>query len=368
MTLLHCVRQQRSAAKSSLEAEALFVTYDYMLYKFDSSWSRKTGRLACTILPSQLLQLLRPFVPATADFDQSFAATFAVPDFRAMGSNAHVAAARMLQMLAAYETLPERTASSILANDLILDGLERRKSDEEMHEFIESAIAAENATLAAEREALAAAVEKEKADKHAEIMAAEERIKEEVALSQVELRRAMEEAQGVASNLSIELRAERSRVEFLEKARLEKVEELSTTQERAVAAEDSTRMLADRLALLEDQEKQRMERKTFQLQILSCFIAAICIALIIEGALWFFGWPWLLMHPQSYGIRFATYVSIFGILLGLVIEKLRGFAFAGVVLGGILVIGQLLGGPRVPATGSAEPTKVSTEPRRGVPK
>ena len=86
ITLLEAVHQLRSKAKSSLEAGALLVTLDMSLYRFDWEMSRMQGRRACVVLPDHFMQVLRPFVPSDSDFDRSFAATFALPEFRAMES------------------------------------------------------------------------------------------------------------------------------------------------------------------------------------------------------------------------------------------------------------------------------------------
>ena len=95
-TVLDQVRQLRSSAKTSLDAGALLITCDYTLFRFDWEASRGQGRTASTVLPNLLWQTLRPFVPSDADFDRAFAETFAIPEFRTIGSGATAASSKLL--------------------------------------------------------------------------------------------------------------------------------------------------------------------------------------------------------------------------------------------------------------------------------
>ena len=51
MTVLDAVHQMRSKSTSTLEAEALFLTCDTLLYVFDWEMSKQQNRSACTVLP-----------------------------------------------------------------------------------------------------------------------------------------------------------------------------------------------------------------------------------------------------------------------------------------------------------------------------
>jgi len=165
VAVLDCVRSLRSNAATTLEVGALLVTCDYRLYRFDSDASRIAKTQASVVLPNVLWQILRPFIPASQDFDRSFAETFAIPEFRAIGSGAAKACSKMLSLLAAYKDFPEETAARLLSNGLLIDRLRAAQDDEQFQAQVESAIASENQTLLEERAALAKQVETLQADK-----------------------------------------------------------------------------------------------------------------------------------------------------------------------------------------------------------
>lgn len=155
VAVLDCVRSLRSNAATTLEAGALLVTCDYSLYRFDSDASRIAKTQASVVLPNVLWQILRPFIPASQDFDRSFAETFAIPEFRTIGSGAAKACSKMLSLLAAYKDFPEETAARLLSNDLLIERLRATRDDAQFQAEVESAIASENQSLLEERAALA---------------------------------------------------------------------------------------------------------------------------------------------------------------------------------------------------------------------
>jgi hypothetical protein len=165
VAVLDCARFLRSGATSTLEAGALFVTCDYNLYRFDSDTSRDSSSPATVVLPNVLWQILRPYVPSNSDFDRSFAETFAIPEFRTIGSGAAKACSKMLGILAVYKDFPEKTAAKLLSNDMLIDRLRNVQNDAQFQEQIESAIALENQILLEEQVALAKQVEVLRADK-----------------------------------------------------------------------------------------------------------------------------------------------------------------------------------------------------------
>jgi hypothetical protein len=348
MSLLNCVQRLRSGAKSSLDAEALLVTYDFLLYRFDWTRSRSKGSLASTVLPSQFLQLLRPFIPLTPDFDRSFAETFAIPEFRAMGGGAHLAAARLAEILASYEGLTEKTASAVLANDLILDGLQRGKSDLETKEFVESAIAAENAALVQEQEHLLEIIGNERKEHQAAVAAAEARAREEAVKEQEERERALAAAQQSALVLSSELHIEKARLDHLERAS----EAAAAAAEAAGAALKAAEKRAEdaeaaqaQLTTTVEREEYRRARSRARWKVGACALLILTLIAICEATIRYLPWTWMLGHPQSYGIRFIGYVSCSAAVIGLLYQQHRSALWAGLLAGGVLAGGALLGGP-----------------------
>jgi hypothetical protein len=152
MTVLDLVRKLRTNAPSTLEAGALLVTRDYSLYRFDWETSRKNDTKPSTVLPNILWQIIRQFIPAKEDFDRSFAETFAIPEFRIIGSRSTEACSRMLNILAGYKNFPEETARRMLSNDILIQHLQTAENDETFQQFVEAAIVDENEILLEEKE------------------------------------------------------------------------------------------------------------------------------------------------------------------------------------------------------------------------
>ncbi|HUU41265.1 MAG TPA: hypothetical protein VMW42_10000, partial [Desulfatiglandales bacterium] len=165
MTVLDTVRKMRSNAQSSIEAKALLITCDFVLYRFDWETSRQEGSLACAVLPNLFWQLLRPFVPSDSDFERSFAETFALPEFRSIGSRSSEACNKMLCLLSLYKDFPEDTAARLLSNDLLINGLRKTENDNEFQDYVDNAISADNTALMEEKAALEKKIELERAKK-----------------------------------------------------------------------------------------------------------------------------------------------------------------------------------------------------------
>lgn len=165
IAVLDCVRSLRNNVQSTLEVGALLVTCDYILYRFDSETSRNAKTMASVVMPNVLWQILRPFIPASQDFDRSFAETFAIPEFRTIGSGASKACSKMLGLLSTYKNFPEETAARLLSNDILIDTLRTAENEEQFQAQVESAIATENQALLEERAALSRQVEALRSDK-----------------------------------------------------------------------------------------------------------------------------------------------------------------------------------------------------------
>ena len=148
MIVLDCVRCLRSNAKSTLGPSALFVTCDHTLYRFDREMSRKEKTPASVVLPNILWQVLRPCIPSSShDFDKSFAETFAIPEFRTIGSGSSKACSRLLSLLNTYDNFPEETAGKLLANDMLMEKLSQIENDKQFQTEVNLAIKDDHKTL-----------------------------------------------------------------------------------------------------------------------------------------------------------------------------------------------------------------------------
>jgi hypothetical protein len=302
VAVLDCVRSIRKSTKSTINAGALLLTCDYTLYRFDSNESRRSKSYGSVVLPNVLWQILRPFIPASQDFDKSFAETFAIPEFRTIGSGAVKACSKMLNLLACYKDFPEETAAKLLSNDLLIDRLRAVDNDEQFQELVDSAISAENQTLIEERAALAKQIDLLTTDKGR----VEKDLEQQKQESSIEIAKAYE----------------------LLNAKKKEAEELTIAKDNA-------------------QEKARTaELKALRIRQFSSIIIALftsLIFLVVINSVW--RWDWLLLHPNSYGLQGClSFMASFGIV-GLCVKPWRKSLWGVGAFGILFVILQILGGP-----------------------
>jgi len=312
MTVLDTVRKLRSHAKSSIEAEALLITCDYLLYRFDWENSRQEGRFSCVVLPNLFWQILRPFVPADLDFERSFAETFALPEFRTLGSGASEACSKLLCLLAVYKDISEETAVRLLSNDLLINRLRKIDDDKQFQEYVESAIISDNASLIEERAAMAKQLEIERIEREAKVKEFREQ--------------------------EIKYQKEKDKIQ---RSLLEKEEEIqSTILREQKAREELERQFDEKKKLWESQIKE----------IYATILGAV--SAVIGVGIFFYvvnkiQWVWLLSHQNSYGLQGAFCVLIAVSVLGFFKFKWRKWLWSVSLLAGIVfIILSLLGGPK----------------------
>lgn len=153
------VKYRGQVASTSLKAGALFVTNDLVFRQFISLGSRR--RAPRVVLPSQLLQVLRPYGRRSGEVDERFVATLCLPEFRTAHSGYGPTQSKVLGFLANFKDVETETAVRILANEVLMRRV--RDMDGESEDFktvIESHILDDNARLVGEREAAAAELER----------------------------------------------------------------------------------------------------------------------------------------------------------------------------------------------------------------
>ena len=304
VTVLDAVRQQRNNSRSTLDAGALLVTCDYWLFRFDTDCSRRLGMPKSVLLPNVFWQVLRPYVPPDGDFDKAFAETFALPEFRAIGSDSSVACSKMLGILATYKNVPERTAARLLSNGMLLDKLSATTNDKEFTDLVETAFVEDNATLLEEKAALETQLE-----------AAKKKI--------LENNEQYTQQQEELENVEIGLKKERT---CAEDARL--AEEAAKAQIR--------------------QEKQARKKAEFRADVLSgvagVAVAALLIALF-ELLTYLLPWEWVKSHPNSYGLQLAVDLVILATVMSVFYPRHAKWWLIGVALAVILGLIGILGGP-----------------------
>jgi hypothetical protein len=313
MVVLDAVRRLRSDVESSIEAKALLITCDYTLYRFDWETSRQEGRLASVVLPNLFWQILRPFVPSDSDFDRSFAETFAIPEFRTIGSGASEACSKLLCLLALYKDFPEETAARLLSNDLLIDGLRKIEDGKEFQNYVDNAIATDNTLLMEEKAALEKKLELErerKGEKEKELEKSYRQKKLEI----VALKKAMSAKEREA------------------KVGIEKEKQARADVEARIVDKEKLRKRAE----------QRSEIYASILGVISGLIGIITFKIIVNKI----PWTWLLEHRNSYGLQGIFYILIMVLVLGSFQRRWRKWLWgSSVVWALILLCLSLLGGP-----------------------
>jgi hypothetical protein len=156
------LQTKRSQARAALDAGALFLTNDVIFHNFDWRVLRREN-IGTVVLPGQLLQVLRPFVPSTDDLDLRFVEAFAAPEFRTTHNDYQETAAKVLSYLTIYKDIPEVTAIKVLTDELLLCQLQGADADSgAFGELVENALVQQNALLLEEKEAMARQLETER--------------------------------------------------------------------------------------------------------------------------------------------------------------------------------------------------------------
>ena len=334
MTVLETVRSLRTKSRNALSAGYLLVTCDYHLFRFDLEDSRRKDIPPCTVLPSLLWQILRPFVSDNEEFETAFAETFALPEFSLVRGGAQRAVARLAGILASYEEIPEETATKMLANDLLIAEPRRKPDEEEFSKTVESAVAAENAQLVEERAAMIAQLEREKAARAAKegaLRAADQVIHER--------ERSLAEQQDA-------LQARERAIERLEAdaARLKQISE--QTAQRVVEEHEQKqeeRKKAEALAAVAEAVQKQALRTA---KVFSVLLALFAIAFFEIATRVVWPWTWLLTHQNSYGLDGCIDLMLLFGILGLGVKPWRKTLWLVGFFGLLFVLLQMIGGPK----------------------
>jgi hypothetical protein len=290
MTVLDVVRQLRSKASSTLEAGALFITCDYTLYKFDWETSKNTGSPACTVLPSTFWQVIRPFIPSDEEFDRSFADTFAIPEFRIIGSHAAEACSKMLNILAGYKDVTEETAIKMLSNDLLIERLQTAENDNVFQEYVESEIVRENQALLEENARIKQHLENEKEEK----INAEQKLETEKSIRQQH---------------ELELQDTYAVIhQKTEEAEIEKAARISAEQ-RASDAEKTVK-------------KEKEINSVLLGSVLGTIVSFVGV-LAFELTIHLLKWEWLITHSHALGLQIAFDILLALLSYGIFVPKWR---------------------------------------------
>jgi hypothetical protein len=334
MTLLEAVHQLRSKAKSSLEAGALLITLDTFLYRFDWEISRTQGRPACVVLPDHFMQVLRPFVPSDSDFDRSFAATFALPEFRAMESKLSEAKQQLFSYLTSYELIPEETAASLLTNGLLMERLHKVENDEQLQKDVESAMVYENAALLEEKAVLEKLLEREKAER-----AAKEKQLEQEKIEAEQMKARAEQAEQLLRQQAKEL-ASLKKQAGRQGSGESKQQKIQVDQALELAArEKQAREEAEKRAQQEASLRQKTEQRAHIYATLASIMLSIILIAVFELLISLIPGASLTRYRNRYGLQAAIDSLLLFIIVGFFHPHRRSW-FWGV--GALALLGTIL--------------------------
>jgi hypothetical protein len=316
VTVLDTVKSLRTQSKNTLEAGALLITCDYSLYGFDWETSRKNNSMPCTVLPNLFWQLIRPFIPADGNFDRSFAETFAVPEFRLIGSNASVTASRMASILASYKGMSEELAVKLLSNDILIKKLRDYLIDEvSFKEKIENAIVQEHETLEEEFSLLQGKLEETKS-------------------ANVKLSEAY-------TKVDNELN-EKVKIEFQLRERIDTLlanEQIVQEQSRV----SEGKFEKEKTELESNLRIERENRKNYNKIYLASALSLILL-IIFETLSYSLHWIWFINHPRVLGLQGSIFILVPAVMFLLFIPKWRKSTLVGIIISMIIGVFSLIDG------------------------
>ena len=334
MVVWQTVKYLRRQGSSVLDIGALFLTADQNLYAFDWQKMRQKGETGHVILPNQLLQLLRPFLVVTADFDEKFAATFAIPEFRTVASGYAGAASKVLGYLTTLADVTEETASRILANEVLLGRLRDLSLDApQFKELIDSELVHDNEKLLKENQLLLNAV--------SEVEQARAGVASELSEKQTLLeqhKRLVNEQQALATVHNDELRKREQQLLLEKAARVQKELEAQALEQKVEDSEALRR--ASELAL-----KQLESKHTTLATIVRILVAAVAF---ISGTVLVYyvssRWPWLAHHTRRLGITLCGILVLAGICwcIADTDSRRRRIAIVALVIASIVTLIQVI--------------------------
>ena len=278
------------------------------LVNFERSRLRDGNNVSVTVMPNQLLQLLRPFISIASAVDEKFVETFAVPEFRVAYTDYSETTSKVLSLIDQYG-VSEETGIRLLTNKMTIEQFHSLdENSQEFQDLFESELARENERLAELKKEL------------------------EVSLAQKE-----------AENLRLQEQSE------TKDAQLQST--ISAASQRTQALEHQIdEITAERNKQLNEAEKQRvdLEKRLEREQFRSRATVALFVAILGLILVWIVpalaNWQWLENHPSRWGLQIAGSVIFLGIAWTIADKNHRREALLGTVVAALLTIAQIVGG------------------------
>jgi hypothetical protein len=291
ITVWLTVQNKHTDGRSALQRGAIFLSLDFLFYRFDWEVLRDDRTSGSVVLPSPFLQVLRQYLPTSTNYAQSFLQTFSVPEFRSAYSNYAETKAEVLSYLRMYQDVGEESAVRILTDQLLLEQLSSApRGSPEFGEQLESAVLRDHQVLVEEAEAIKRAAERLQREKDQTLAESVRRIESLEVENQMKLERVQHEHEQAAAAKAAE--EEESRREIAER---------HTTEIHVKEGEVKNL----RLAKSEGERRLATTRAQVRVTIFALvFVVGAVIAFVVPAVT---HWHWL----EDRGDR----ISIYGLVL-----------------------------------------------------
>jgi len=127
--------------KTFIDTKVWFLTCDTSLPVYDRFARKGLGGVPFCILSNQWIQVMRPFLPRTVDFDEIFADLLISPYFKTYGSLPSDVAQKILARISQFKSHSPELAIKILTDRHLTEQLSQTEEEEEAIELIDSATA-----------------------------------------------------------------------------------------------------------------------------------------------------------------------------------------------------------------------------------
>lgn len=269
-------------------------------------------------MPNSLLQILRPFVPTTDDFNRRFVETFAIPEFRAIGSDYSATYSKVVSYLNTYADMEEGLASRILAKSVLIDNLRGLDEDSvEFKEAVEHAIAQDYRELMEEKEAI-----------QLEKFKAEDRV--------TKLERKVERIGKALEETQDKLRVTQSGAESTERERTDLASELVRLKKKSNESEVEKQKKIEEL-------ETRLQKAGFRARLVLAIVVELVAILAVLFGPDLYNWSWLLNHPSRLGIQGACIIMATAASWAIADRNHLRSSLGTLGIGALLVLVQLLG-------------------------
>ena len=300
----HFLQNQRNKKNiSPFEARFWIVTLDYRFLGFDKFKSAQRGWLPACMHPTQLIQLLRFFIPRSTQLENTLLGVVRFPTLsREFDQKLERICLRIIDILSRHEgieDIPVPTLTQILADDAIRTRFANNNISES----------------------------------------------EEIKVIQSSFSRLLDEKESLLREKSIKVN--------------QLVEEMGTViKEKNQAQNDKAEEITKRESIEKaksqvDQQlknaKNELENKDLEInkyRSMLRWVIGIFIFLIGQGVIIFLprslSWNWLLNHPHKLGIMICFSLCVLGLSWMIVDKKNRWFALGAMVIGAVIALTQII--------------------------